>query len=511
MKDMRKSWYLYWVVFVAGASVLAVEILGTRILGPFYGVNLFLWSALISVTLIALSVGYFLGGRWADRGPEVSRLCYLIIAAGIWLLIMPAIKAPVLTLAEPLGLRMAVLTSALLLFTAPLTLLGMVSPYSIKLRASNMGEVGRIAGDLYAISTIGSVVSALLTGFILIPNIGVANLTMMVGILLIVTASLGLILEKRSTARLLLLAVLAIGCLSASWLTPSEMARPDEGLIAVEQSPYAELQVLDKDGRRYLLIDGGTHTIIDPATWESHFPYTAVVDMTQEFFSQPGQMVLVGLGGGSVMKSFSAQGWQVTGVEIDQAVIDMAFEYFGLQTSEGKVFCQDGRQFLQYRSESYDLIVMDAFGSSSIPFHLITEEAFALIASRLNEGGVLAINLESRSWDDLLVRSLTATLKPHFSTVLALPTHKEPEGLGNMIIVAANRPMKRSKEVPQWAIPPREYLESMDYRQDFAWQNRFEPEIGNAPVLTDDLNPVDLWAEAINLEARKDLHRYFGN
>ena len=183
--------------------------------------------------------------------------------------------------------------------------------------------------------------------------------------------------------------------------------------------------------------------------------------------------------------------------------------YFGLQDSEGEVYCQDGRQFLLSNEIEYDLVVMDAFGSSSIPFHLTTEEAFSLFASRLKENGVLAINLESRSWNDILVRSLTATLKSSFSQVLALPTHENAEGLGNMILIAANRAMERTKQAPQWDIPPREYLQSMDYRRDFAWQNRFEPDTRQVPILTDELNPVDIWAEAINLQARKGLHQYF--
>ena len=154
--------YLYVIVFVSGAAVLAIELLGTRVLGPFYGVSLFLWSALITVTLVALSVGYAVGGRWADRGPRFASLCYLIAGAGIWLLLLPWLRSPVLQATEPIGLRFAVLAAAFLLFAPPLTLLGMVSPYAIRLRASSLGNVGRTAGDLYALSTIGRVVAALL-------------------------------------------------------------------------------------------------------------------------------------------------------------------------------------------------------------------------------------------------------------------------------------------------------------------------------------------------------------
>ncbi|MCB9503788.1 MAG: fused MFS/spermidine synthase [Deferribacteres bacterium] len=149
--DIRR---LYVVVSMSGASVLALEILGTRILGPFYGVSLFLWSALITVTLAALSVGYLLGGHWADKGATFSRLYALLILAGLWFILIPWIKYPVLLLLEPFGLRVAVLFASVILFFIPLALLGMVSPYALKLKTHNLGEVGRSAGTLYAVSTL---------------------------------------------------------------------------------------------------------------------------------------------------------------------------------------------------------------------------------------------------------------------------------------------------------------------------------------------------------------------
>ncbi len=319
-----KSWYLYVLVFVAGAAVLAVEILGTRILGPFYGVSLFLWSALITVTLAALSVGYAVGGRWADRGPKLSRLCYAMAGAGLWLLAIPWLKQPVLAVAEPFGLRFAVLVAALILFAPPLTLLGMVGPYAIRLKVARLDEVGRTAGDLYAISTIASVVAALLTGFFLIPVVGVRRLTLMIGLALLLSAGVGLLAHRQW--RVKAPASMGMVLLGAAllWLLPTDAADPERGLLAVEQSAYAEIRVLERDGSRYLLIDGGTHTIVDPATWASSFPYVAVMDLTRDFFAQPGRMLLVGLGGGTLVKNFARAGWQVDAVEIDPVITRIA-------------------------------------------------------------------------------------------------------------------------------------------------------------------------------------------
>jgi len=493
------------VVFVAGAAVLAVELLGTRVLGPFYGVSLFLWSALITVTLLALSVGYAIGGRLADKGPSLARLCWLLLGAGAWLLLLPLLRAPVLAVAEPFGLRFAVLVAALLLFAPPLTLLGMVSPYAIRLRAAKLGEVGRTAGDLYALSTVGSVLAALLTGFVLIPFAGVARLTALVGVLLIVTAVVGLVVGRRRGAAL----GAALVLLPAAWpglAAASERADRARGLLSVEQSPYAELRVVDLDGIRYLIIDGGTHTIADAQSFESRFPYVHVLDLLNHVTGGPGRLLLVGLGGGSVARLFAHEGWSVDAVEIDPAVTRIARRDFGLQPSEAQVYEDDGRHFLSVAPGRYDAIVLDAFGSSSIPFHLVTREAFALAASRLAPDGVLAVNVEAVGWDDPLVGALAATLEQEFAHVVALPIAEPPDTLGNVVLFASRRELALVRE-----IPPTPDRFSTIYAQNHAWDNRFVPRTDGAPVLTDDRNPVDVWSERINRAERGDLHADFAD
>jgi hypothetical protein len=147
---------------------------------------------------------------------------------------------------------------------------------------------------------------------------------------------------------------------------------------------------------------------------------------------------------------------------------------------------------------------MDAFGSSSVPFHLVTKEAFGMIEQRLNPGGVLAINLWANGWEDMIVRSVTATLKEHFSEVLALPIVEPPNKLGNVVLLAANRELEMVRE-----LPPTLDRFSIDYFRNHAWDNRFTADTGNVPVLSDNLNPVEVWSERINLVARRELHEYF--
>ncbi len=189
---MRRG-YLYFSISVSGASVLAIEILGTRIIGPFYGVDIFVWSALITVTLAALAAGYWLGGVWADRKASYARFASLFVAAGLLILLAPAARSPIIEVSRSLDRRAAVLASSLALFFPPLAILGMVSPCALKLRAQYLDEVGRTAGNLYAVSTLAGVGGSLLMGFVLVPNVGVSRLVAAIGFILAATGFVGVL------------------------------------------------------------------------------------------------------------------------------------------------------------------------------------------------------------------------------------------------------------------------------------------------------------------------------
>ena len=498
-----KNGYIYVVVTVSGASVLALEILGTRILGPFYGVGLFLWSALITVTLAALAAGYAIGGRWADAGPKLKRLSLLLLFAGIWVVLIPWLKRPVLGLVEPLGLRAAVLLAATILFFPPLMLLGMVSPYAIRLKASGIEVVGRTAGNLYAVSTVASVAAALLVGFFLIPVVGVTRITLGTGLLLVGTAIYGVAGNGKNKAALFFL-LFAAGAIAVLTVSRAGDKTSAEKVVALEQSAYGEIRVVESEETRYLLIDGGIHTRVDAASGESLVPYVDVLDIAKLFYDGPRRMLLVGLGGGSVVKRFAGEGWRVDAVEIDPVVTRMAREHFGLEDEEARVYHMDGRAFLGTTGETFDLVIMDAFGSSSIPFHLVTRESFALIHSRLVPDGILAMNVEATAWHDILVHSLAATMSEIFEHVVALPMAEPPNTLGNLVLLASDRPLELENEPP---VPTDRF--SREYNRAHAWDNRFEVDPTGVPILTDDHNPVDVWAEQVNLVARRLLHEHF--
>jgi len=504
-----KSFYLLFVVFVSGGATLALEILGTRILGPYYGVSLFLWSALIAVTLIALGVGYAVGGWVADRDGASRRLYLLLLVAGVWVLFVPLLREPILSVGENLGLRTAVFLAALLLFFPPLLLLGMVSPIAIRLRAHSLDVVGRSAGTISAISTLAGVISALATGFYFVPYLGVTTLTLSIGVLLILTGLVGLLVqrifkESRGAAGIIIaigLIAVALNAFSAQHVEPS--------LLTVVQSPYAELRVEDHPEGRYLLVDGAIHSQADTGSWQSPLEYVAVMDLAVYMFDRKGAALLVGLGGGSIVKNFVDRGWTVEAVELDHEIVRLAHTYFGLKPDEAVIHTMDGRRFLQETTKHYSIIVIDAFGSGAIPFHMVSKEAFQLCRERLEPEGVLAINVWAMGWDDPVMRNIAATVRTEFAEVLALPIAEPPNRLGNLVLMASNRELELKKDVERHYKDPN-YRYGPKYQRVHAWDNRFTPKLFGTQIVTDDRNSIDVWSEELNYAARKAMHDQAG-
>jgi len=511
---------LYLLVSISGAAVLALEILGTRILGPFFGVSLYLWSALITVTLAALAAGYALGGRWADRGPRLSRLGCLLATSGLWVLLIPWLKHPLLEATNGLGLRAAVLGSALVLFAPPLTLLGMITPYALRLKATSVDHVGRDAGNLYAVSTIASVVAALATGFWLLPSVGVLRLTLFVGAVLLLGAALAFFSARRgegnggkasaAAAASLLLLGAAAGFYGYARAEPMP-----KGLLWRQDSPYSEIRVLQREDGRYLLLDGGVHTIAGFGQGESHHRYVPVFESCELLFQKPGRMLLLGLGGGVVVQDYHMAHWNIDAVEIDPSVVFAARKFFDLKPVEARIHIADARRFLQESPHKWDLILVDAFGSSCIPFHLVTTEFFGLLKEHLTAQGIVAMNVECRQWYDPVVASVGKTLKRKFPIVWALPTQEPRNVLGNVVLLASPDSGFRFDEdrLPR----PIDFIAD-DYehwrviQMNHGWDNRFDPtKIAGGQVLSDDRNPIELWSDAVNREARADLREYFGD
>lgn len=442
---MVRSALLYVTVFAAGFASLGVELAASRLLAPFFGTSLLIWANLIGVILIYLSAGYWLGGRWADRDPRARTMFVIIGAAGLGVGILPFVAAPLLSTAIPAleqfnaELGLVSFVSVVALFALPVTLLGCVPPFALRLATRDVAQVGATAGGLYALSTIGSIVGVYLTVFFLIPTIGTRLTFLTFALALLTVALIGL---ARARAVLLVLAILAfaLGLAGVNLMTPARIkAVPD--LIYETESAYNFIQVLDDHGLRLLTVNEGQ------AYQSVYYPNTVRLGGYWDLFlvtpylttpQPPRSLLVVGLAAGTVTKQFAQVYPQIRmdGVEIDPEIVRVGREFFDMQEKNLNVIVDDGRAALRKTNAQYDVIVVDAYRQPYVPFHLATVEYYQELAMHLTERGVIAINAARTPTDARLVDAIAATLHRVFPTVLLMDY---PGNTNTIVLASAQR------------------------------------------------------------------------
>lgn len=446
-------------VFVAGMTSLGVELSAARLLDPFFGSSLIIWAVLIGTVLLYLTAGYYIGGKWADRQPYY-RVLYQITAWSAFLIgLVPLVARPVLLWSAKgfaqynAGILAGSLLSAVALFSVPVTLLGCVSPFAIRLslEGEGVGTAGNVAGRLYALSTVGSLVGTFLPVLFLIPNIGTRNTFFFFSFTLLAVSLAGLFaaLGVRAWPYLLLPVVL----IALLFLFPGGAIRPVRygELLHETESAYNYIQVVRVGDEVWLLLDEGqgVHSLYIPNTvlvegvWDyfliapffNNPPYTA---------DQVGSLALIGSAAGTIAKEYTAVFGPIPidGVEIDPEIIRVGREYFAMNEPNLNAVAQDGRYFLAHSAQKYDVIAIDAYRPPYIPFHLTTREFFALAREHLTEEGVIAINAGRTLTDWSLVEALASTLKAEFPSVYLLDTARPGQDLVNVLVIATKQPTR---------------------------------------------------------------------
>ncbi|MCX8049495.1 MAG: fused MFS/spermidine synthase [Methylohalobius sp.] len=461
---------LYAAVALTGAAVMVLEILGTRILAPFYGTSLIVWTALITVTLVALAVGYFLGGWLAGR--TILSLADILAIAGVTCALIPLLANPVLVMTDPLGLHLGALVSATLLFALPLSLLAMVGPWIIHLSCRHHEQAGVTSGTVYAISTLGSVAGTLGLSFYLLPVFGSHFLLGSLGIVLL---GLSAVLFGWQAKRLrqpwrpiwlIVAAVFVIGALYLSKATYSKALFQRESL-------YGKIAVVDdkKRNARWLLADASIIGGIDLTTGQSRLAYQDLVIEALSIHPLAQDALLIGLGAGTLVPKLSQRGLAVDVIEIDPAVAEAAARYFGFRPP-GKLWLADARTQVRQIPHLYDLIIHDCFTGGSEPVHLLTQEAFQDLRAKLRPEGVLLLNFVGfrQGPGRQALDAVWRTLRSVFSQVEALATDPEAD-FNDFLLLASEQPIKLSDNL-------------VSYRLNSA------PSAG--PIVSDDHNPLDL-------------------
>ena len=470
---------LYISVFITGAAVLVIEILGTRVLAPFYGSTIFVWSSLITLTLGALALGYFVGGRLIDRYPYPLTLFVIVGIAAFFVFLPMRIDQWVLPLTDGLGIQWGPLAATLLLFAAPLFLLGMAGPMVIRLTSKDVKHSGSTAGMVFAIATVGSIVGALLAGFFLLPHFSVTILFNSTAAVLMLAAFIGAVLESRDKKKgSATFAAIMIFLAVAGFSLPKYYYEDSRGfqILHHEQSRYADLKVMDMGGvfeARCMFMDGMAQTCVsEGGTGASLDRYVLEIKNLSKTWPADTKILLLGLGGGAIVKEL-APDFSLDAVELDPKIAELAFEYFDLRfDKDDSLIIADARNFLRQKGDNYDIIISDLYIGGTIPAHLYTKEMMELIKNRLSEKGVAVVNIAGTLQSDLVV-SLVYTQNSVFSNVVVTADSADSAGSFTNILVHLSR--------------------SSDYEpENSRYYAKQALDLVGAKLVTDSQNPLDI-------------------
>jgi spermidine synthase len=484
------------LVFVVGAGSLGAEIAAVRLLAPYFGASTIVWANTIGVVLVALSIGYWLGGRLADRHPNMRGLCLLALTAAGLLALVPFAADPLLELAVDAldeisaGAFVGSLFAVLVLVAVPVLLLGAVSPYAIRLAVSTIEEAGTVAGRLYAISTAGSLVGTLASALLLIPLVGTRRTFLIFALAIAIVAVWGLRPVRRYA-----LAPAAIAGLIA---LPVGTLKADAGsgrVIYEAETQYQYARVIERpDGGRSLeLNEGQAQHSVCPAECDAGpaGPRDPDSVLTNDYWDgslvlgfaasprPPRRVAVLGNAAGTTSRAYERffPDTRVDGVEIDSELSEIGRRYFDMNNPELHLYHEDARPFIRRIDARYDVITVDAYRQPYIPFYLVTKEFFEEVRDRLRPDGVLVINAGHPEGQDAFEKVLSATIGEAFPYV-----KRDPIKPTNTLIVASRAPLSadglRSRDVPP------------ELRATAASQ-ALEPPLRGGSVYTDDKAPVE--------------------
>jgi len=425
---LRSRRLLLPLVFISGMASLGVEFGASRLLAPYFGTSLYVWGVLIGLILVYLSAGYVIGGRLADRHPRDEVLYQITAWAGLWIGIIPLVSYPILLISQQgfkevsVGLVLGTLLAVVVLFAAPVILLGCVSPFAIRLLLRDVETGGNTAGRVYALSTAGSILGTFLPVFWFIPTYGTRPTLEGFGLVLVGVSIAGLWPRRRLYASFAAAVILA-------WIfLPSGIKPPQVGQLLYEkESAYGYIQVVRDGSKTELILNEGEaiHSIYDPTSLLTGGPwdYMLVADSfrpAQPSEPVPKDVAILGLAGGTAARQYTAAygpGVQITGVEIDPEIVSVAHRYFHLDEPNVHPVVSDARYWLNTQASQYDVIIMDAYRQPYIPFHLTTREFFTEVHDHLRPGGVAVVNAGRTATDYRLVDAIASTMAAVYPSV----------------------------------------------------------------------------------------------
>jgi spermidine synthase len=474
------------LVFVVGAASLGAEIAAARLMAPFFGASTIVWANTIGVVLVSLSIGYWLGGRFADRHPHKEGLCLLALVAGLAVSLIPFVADPFLDVSVDAldkvsaGAFIGSLIAVSVLVAPPVMLLGAASPYAIRLAVERVEESGTVAGRMYAISTFGSLLGTFLSALLLIPLIGTRRTFLVFGLACALVALTGVRRRAAAAVPVVILALLAlpVGTIKAT---------SDGAVLEEVDTEYQYARVVEEtDGTRELELNEGqaVHSMYRPGSyltgniWDEYLvlPFAALA-------RPPGRVAILGNAAGTTARALGRYfpATVVHGVEIDPELTRLGRKWFDMRNPRLRVFHEDARPYLRRTDERYDLIMVDAYRQPYIPFYLATREFFELVRDRLLPGGAVVVNAGHPEGQNDLEKVLSTTMAAVFRTVL-----RDPSEDTNTLILGTDGPasgdrLRRAAAALPDDLKPLAVIASA----------RVAPRLGGGTVYTDDKAPVE--------------------
>lgn len=458
--------FLVAAVLIGGICTLGIELSASRLLAPYFGTSQLIWANVIGLTLLYLTAGYTLGGRVADRRPDQRFLALIMLVAGLCTALIPLLSRPILSWSTTAfttlssGVFFGSLFGVLVLFSAPIILLGMVSPFAVRLSLRDVGTAGRTAGSLSALSTLGSIIGTFLPVLLLIPWLGTSWTFYVFALALVVTGAVGM---QRRVALLAIPAVVALAFVQLGIRGIRQPFDPRYSSVSEQESFYNYIQVAKgpmgpEGSEQYgLILNEGQaiHSIYNTRYGTSGDPADLLTAGPWDFFSvapfvYPDRtkadvdgLLMIGSAAGTVPKQFLAfygPNTRIDAVEIDPAIVEVGRRYFAMEDGKApryNVHVADGRIWLARTDERYDVIGMDAYRQPYIPFHLTTREFFADVRDHLSERGVAVVNAGKPGPDYRLVHTLANTMKAVFPQVFIL----DVPSFGNSLVIGVKTPV----------------------------------------------------------------------
>ncbi len=494
------------VVFTVGFSILGAEIAAARLLAPYFGASTIVWANTIGIVLVALSIGYWYGGRLADRNPTRAGLYRIVLLAGLLLAAVPFVSDPFLGAAVDAldsisaGSFVGSLLAVTFLIATPILVSGAVAPYALRLAVADVAEAGTVSGRLYAISTVGSLLGTWVSALLLIPLIGTRRTFVVFGLVLVVIAAIGLARAAYVLAPVALAVLLALPVGTVKGVT-------DAGARVIHEADteyqYARV-VEDADGTRRLELNEGqaVHSVRTPGTYLTGDYWDEMLVLPFAAGGQgriPRSIAILGNAAGTTARAYGHffPGTRIDAVEIDGELTEIGRRFFDLRGPRLHTHAADARPFLRRSQQRYDVIVVDAYRQPYIPFYLATREFFELARERMAPGGVVLINVGHPERSDRLEQVLSATMGAVFHTVLRDPS--EPTNtvlLGTGAAASGGRLLDAARGLPA-------QLRTVAIET----AARLAPRLSGGRVYTDDVAPVEWLVDTSILEVAAEGDR----